>query len=211
MEVAGLSFEARRSDLSRRLESALVPPAALLGNLGLIDESSRHTGQYQDPRYLPFYYHLGRVFAPRRLLFVGLDIGLHLACMLKGCPAPESAFCVQGTSESFYSPRLAISNAKSAGGRELKVGVHIGDLRDPDLLVAASGPFDAAAITSEMSGDSLIEAMDFCWGRISERGFLCVDRLSKKGFRELFEDFCQGRGAERAFFDTRYGCGIAVK
>lgn len=188
-----------------------MPTTALLGNMRLLDESSRHTGQYQDPRYLPFYYHLGRVFGPRRLLFVGLDIGLQLACVLKGIPNPVSALCIQPASESFYSPRLAVSNAKAAAGRRFPVVVHVGGLRDSDLLLAAEGPFDAALIIADMSDDSLMDALEFCWGRLSEGGVLCVDRLSKKGSREVFDDFCRGKGADNSFFETRYGCGIAAK
>lgn len=188
MHGAAAVFKDKKEDLSRRLESASMPATALLGNMRLLDDLSRHTSQYQDPRYLPFYYHFGRVFAPRRLLFVGLDIGLHLACMLKGCSNPESASCIQPRPESFYSPRLAMSNARSAAGRKFPLGVYVGHLNDQGAKDISLGHFDAAAVTAEMASDSLMDALDFCWSRLSEGGFLCVDRLSRKGSREVFDD-----------------------
>lgn len=198
-------------DLNVRLNAQYVPPAVLLGGMGLLDESSRLTGQYQDPRYLPFYYHICRVFSPRRILLIGLDIGLQLACMLKGCAEPERASCIQRPSESFYSPRLAISNAKAAAGRKFPIVVHVGNMNDRGAIESCSGLFEAAAITAEMPSDSLMDALDFCWSRLSEGGFICVDRLSKEGSREVFDDFCKVKGAANCFFETRYGCGIAVR
>lgn len=211
MRATDSLFESRRADLQRRLESSSMPAAALLGSMRVLDEASRHTGQYQDPRYLPFYYHFGRVFAPRRVFFVGLDIGLHLGCMLKGCPNPELAVCLQPVSESFYSPRIAISNARAAAGGRFPVSVHVGSIEEIGPSLHESQPFDAAAVTAEMQSDSLINAMELCWSRLSASGTMLVDRLSRRGSREVFEDFCKVKGASAAVFETRYGCGIVSR
>ena len=209
-ETSKLSFESLASDLSSRLASQSVTSSVLLGGARLIDDSSRLSGQYQDPNYLPFYYHVGRVFDPGRILCVGLDLGLQVSCLLKGCSQPESAFCIQEKSDSFYSPRLAISNVRASAGRRFPVAVHVGGLNDPGVFESCRG-IEAAIITGEMAGDPLMESMSLCWSMLSDGGILCVDRLSCGHSEDVFRDFCRARGASSAFFGTRYGSGIASR
>lgn len=174
-----------------------------------MDESSRSSGQYQDPNYLPFYYHLGRAFDPRRVFFIGLDLGLQVSCLLKGCGTPKSVHCVQPRTESFYSPRLAVSNVKYAAGRRFPIQVRVGD-PDDDFLRSCAG-VDMALVSHEMNSDSLMECMGLCWGLLAPGGHLCVDRLCHRDSRGVFRDFCKSRGCDSHVFDTRYGSGIAAR
>lgn len=206
----GGPFAAAAAEVARRIGAQGISSRALLGGMRLIDESSRLTGQYQDPNYLPMYYHMGRVFDPKRVLCVGLNLGLHVSCLLRGCRSPESAVCVESPSESFYSPRLAVSNIKSAAGRRFPVRVHVGDLHDPSLANSCRGT-DMAAVTYEMGSDELMHCMDFCWASLSNGGVMCVDRLSHKDSRAVFDDFCRAKGASPFFLATRYGSGIVER
>lgn len=198
-------------ELLARLDAQSMPPRALLGDMSLLDESSRSSGQYQDPDYLPFYYHVGRVFSPRRIFCLGLDLGLHVSCLLKGCVAPESAVCVQTPSDSFYSPRLALSNIRSAAGRRFPALAHEGRLDDASVQKSVSASLDLSMATQEASVDLLMEFMDFSWGRLRPGGLLLVDRLVFGESEDVFDDFCKGRGAEAMVFETRYHTGLAIR
>ncbi len=206
-----VSDRADFEELSRRLKLQFVSPRTLLGGMSVVDETSRLTGQYQDPNYLPFYYHMGRVFRPSRVFCIGLDLGLHLSCLLKGCPEPKSAVSLQPPSDSFYSPRLAVLNIKSAAGRKFPFFTHSGLIQDQALSASLSSGVDAVIVTREMSSDPLMEALDFCWKRLAPEGFLALDHLSHRGSEQVFLDFCKSKGAEWSFFKTRYKMGIAIK
>lgn len=198
-------------ELRRRLESQSVTPRVLLGDMRLLDESSRSSGQYQDPDYLPFYYHVARVFCPRKVFCLGLGLGLHVGCLLKGCSSPESAVCVQPPSDSFYSPRLALSNIRSAAGRRFPALAHEGRLDDPTLQRSVSGSFDLCMVTVEAPTDLLMEFMDFSWGRLRAGGLFLADRLVFGESEDVFDDFCKGRGADAMVFETRYRTGLAIR
>jgi hypothetical protein len=140
---------------------------------------------------------------------LGFDLGLQAACLLKGCDAPESAHCVQPRSESFYSPRLAVSNVRAAAGRRFPLQVRVGE-PDGDFLRSCEG-VDMAVVTQEMNSDALMECMGLCWGLLAPGGHLCVDRLCHRDSARVFRDFCKSRGCESSLFDTRYGSGIAAR
>ena len=210
-ENAPPSFDSMQSEISDRMNKQLMTPRMLLGGMRLIDESSRMSVQYQDPNYLPFYFHVGRVFDPKKVVCVGLDLGLHISCLLKGCSSPSFALCIQPQSEEFYSSRLALSNIKSVAGRKFPVEIHIGRPHDqrPQSLVALG--FDAAIVTNESSSDKLMEAMDFCWKGLRHGGVMAVDHLTHRENEEVFEDFCRGRSASHCVFRTRYKVGMAMR
>lgn len=203
-------FDGAVADLAVRLAGQGVSSRVALSGMRLVDDSSRLAGQYQDPNYFPFYYHMGRAFSPTRILCVGLNIGLHVSCLLKGCGGPESAVCVELQSDSFYSPRIAVSNIKSVAGRRFPVMVHVGDLLDARLESVCRG-MNMSLITLEMGSDSLMQCMDFCWESLSPGGVMCVDRLSHGVSRAVFDDFCRSKSTKSSVFATRYGTGIAER
>lgn len=199
------------SQISYRMLKQLMSPRTLLGGMRLIDESSRLSGQYQDPNYLPFYFHLGRVINPARIACVGFDLGLQLSCLLKGCSSPKLAFCLQGPSGDFYSPRLALSNIRSVAGNRFPVEVHVGrphDQRPQDIIRAG---VDMALITKGMPSDDLMESMDLCWGGLGSGGAMVVDYLSQGESEDIFRDFCAGRSVRYHIFRTRYLSGMVLR
>lgn len=210
-EGARMSFDDIGSQVSDRMRKQLMSPRTLLGGMRLIDESSRSSSQYQDPNYLPFYFHVGRVVDPGAIICVGLDLGLQLSCLLKGCSSPKYAFCLQPPAEDFYSPRLALSNVRSIAGNRFPVEVHEGRPHDHRPQEAARSSADFALITRPMSGDDLMDAMDFCWGGLKSGGLMVVDYLSYGEGEEIFRDFCTGRSARHSIFQTRYSTGMAMR
>jgi len=201
-------FAEALDEIGSRLKRRIIPPKAILGRLSVIDETSRLTGPYQDPDYLPFYFHAGRVLDPRRIICVGLDIGLHVSCLLQGCSEPECCLCVQPPSSEYYSPRIALSNIRSVTSRRFPVSAAVSRLEEVEFPAAG---FDMALITSRLPGDSTLDSLEACWRVLSDDGTILVDRLSEGSTKEVFADFCKAKNVEFRAFETRYGTALARK
>lgn len=191
------------------LAKGQVSSRVLLGRLGMIDEDSRKSSQYQDHNYLPFYYHLSKVCRPKSILNIGFGIGLPLCCFLQGCNSVENVVCFQQNSSSFYSKRIGLSNVRSVKRRSVKVGFWRGGVTDPEFQSMLSGGFDLALITERSSPDFIHEQLDVCWSALRVDGLLVLDHIAsdpKSG--AVFRSFCNVKNAEFVEFSTRYGTGV---
>lgn len=206
-----VSLEESAAEIESRLSRGVISPRTVLGRMSLAGEESSMGPSYGDPAYFPYYFHLGRVIDPARLLCVGLELGLQAGCVLQGCESPASMFAVQPPPSHPYSPRIAVSNVKKAAGRRFPVSVHVGDTGDPSFPGFGPEPFDLAIITPHLPPDPMMDHLHQCWDALSDGGFISVDRLSQAEAGEVFRDFCRSRSVDFRIFKTRYGSGIARK
>lgn len=200
-----------KSEVDGRLSSGLLGTGVLLGHLRLIDEDSRKSPQYQDPKYLPFYYHLAKHISPSSVLNVGFNLALPLCCFLKGSSSVARAVGLQLISSDFYSPRLAFANIRDVRGRRFPVDFHFGKVTDEDFTRKISGGVDLAII-SEKIGTDLLDVLEVCWQNLNLDGFVVLDKAppdSPEG--RLFSDFCRSKNRDFVFFGTRYGTALAMK
>jgi hypothetical protein len=195
--------------LASKLKAQAIGPRVLLDKLRLIDESSRKSSQYQDPNYLPFYYHLGKLVQPKSLLHVGLDLGLPSCCFLQGSPQVERMLCFQRASKDFYSPRIALSNIRDVKGKRFDVDTYYGNVVDGDFIKKMSLKFDMIMVTENINGDKINETLDVCWEYLNLDGFLCLDHISET--KDILSDFCKARNRSLVVFGTRYGVGLTQK
>lgn len=201
--------ESVADDVSSKMAKGFISPRTLLARMSVVDSPSRTATVYQDSNYLPFYFHLGRALAPKDVLCVGLETGIQLGCLLKGCPAPRSATCVQPSDGSFYSPRVALSNIRFATSKGFPVSVHVGSAGDAAMDGTRTKRFGLCMIVSHLPVDSLMDTMDFCWSVVGEGGLLVVDMLDEGRTGVVFSDFCRARSLPHRTLKTRYGTGIA--
>jgi hypothetical protein len=200
-----------KSDVEKSLSSGLLGTGVLLGNLRLIDEDSRRSPQYQDPKYLPFYYHLAKQMSPSSVLNVGFNLALPLCCFLKGSSSVSSAVGLQPLSSEFYSPRLALANIRDIKGRRFPVDFHLGRVTDEEFARMVSVGVDLAMVTEKI-GSGLLDVLEVCWQNLNLDGFILLDRAppgSPEGV--LFSDFCRSKNRDSVFFGTRYGTALAMK
>lgn len=196
-----------QKDLSLKLSRQAVSPRVLLDRLRMLDEDSRKTGQYQDPNYLPFYYHLSKFFSPKSVLNVGLDLGLPICCFLAGGPRPEGVFLFQRRSEAFYSPRIALSNVRDVMPKASPV-YHNGLISDETLARFAG--LDMVLVTGRYDCDEVREILDTCWGLLNLDGVLVLDHSHGKN-SDVFSSFCKAQNRPHVMFDTRYGHSLTQK
>lgn len=199
-------------NIRQKLKNQHVPPRILLDRFRLIDENSRRSGQYLDPNYLPFYYHLSKFVHPKEILHVGLDLGLPSCCFLLGSKSVTGVLGFQRKSKFFYSPRIAVSNMRDVKGKKLNVGFHYGSILDDDMQKKMSGGVDLVLITERCSHDQISETLEVCWERTRLDGFLVVDHISgKDGFGDVCRNFCKSKNAPFIDLATRYGTMIIRK
>lgn len=199
------------SSLNKNLKDQHIPPRVLLDKLRLISENSRKSSQYQDPNHLPFYYHLAKYVFPKKIVHVGLDLGLPSCCFLQGSKSTESILCFQKQNQEFYSPRLAISNIRDVS-KKLEIDYYYGNANDLNFIKKLEKNFDLFMITENCSNDDLNEFLDIFWQYLNLDGFILVDYVkSEKTKLEIFKSFCKGKNRDHKEFDTRYGIGLVQK
>jgi hypothetical protein len=197
-------------DLDLKLKNQLISSRVLLDKLRLVDESSRKSGQYQDPLYLPFYYHMGKYIAPKSILQIGLNLGLEICCFLQGSKSPQYFFAFQNNDGSFYSERLAFSNIKDIS-KKINKEFYYGSIFDDEFLSKLKN-FDLILITEKNNFDKIMDALNIFWNNLNLDGFLVVDYLDyDKKIKKIFLDFCKTKNREGIVYETRYGVGIVQK
>jgi len=202
-----LELQKIKQDLDIKLSKEPISARVLLDRLRLLDDASRKSGQYQDPRYLPFYYYLSKSIFPKNSFVVGLDLGLHVCCFLKGSETLESITAFQRKSDYFYSPRLAISNIKDIKGKKFEFGFYQGNISDQRI-----GNFDYAMITEKTNADILAETLELCWSSLNSNGFISIEYVgSNKLTKGILTSFCKGKNVDFVEFETRYGTALIQK
>lgn len=196
-----------KRELSLKLSRQAVSPRVLLDRLRMLDEDSRRTGQYQDPNYLPFYYHLSKFFSPKSVLNVGLDLALPLCCFLSGGSLPERIFLFQRRAEAFYSPRIALSNIRDIVPKVSPV-YHNGLISDK--IVSDFSGLDMVLVTGSYGCDEVREILDTCWEMLNLDGVLVLDHSRGKN-SDVFSSFCKAQNRPHVMFDTRYGHSLTQK
>ena len=193
------------------LDRQLVGSKVLLQSFRLIDETSRRTAAYADPRFAPFYYHLGKYVQPRKLLCVGLRLGLLPGCFLKSCDSVESILAIEAQRDTYYSPRLATKNIRQhfKGDFRFKTA----SLENP----SNQSPFDddvwdMTIVDEEFDYDVCRIVLDKIWDNTAEGGLIVVDYLeSAQPNGKAFRDFVKIHNRTPVEFSTRYRVGVVEK
>jgi len=209
-------IEKLKLEINEKLKKQTVSSRVLLDRLTLVDEFSRKSLQYQDSKYLPFYYYLSKFLPSKSLFHIGFDLALPSCCFIKGSDYIERilGFRRQKEKEEFYSPRLAISNLKNSKSKskKLEIDFYQGNIIDRFLTEKLSRKFDLIIITEDEPDYIIREYLDVCWEHMNPNGFLVLDYLNTSNKLNLmFENFCKSKSRNYGIFETRYKTGIVEK
>lgn len=211
-----MDFKNSADKLHSDLAKQIISSKTLLSPFRVINESSRRTGAYQDSRYIPFYFYLGRLVEPKSMVQIGLGLGLSCSCFLKGCKTVEDLLAFQ-KNEEFYSPRLAIKNVKD--NYKNKFEVYTSKFKDKILIDPVFVDdklfenIDLAILDDQkMNYDQYRNWLTILWDRLNVDGLLVMDFInSNKSAGAAFKDFSKIANREPFVFKTRYGTGIVQK
>ena len=199
-----------KKELNEKVNRQYVSSRILLDRLRLIDEDSRKSGQYQDPLYLPFYFHLNKFINPKSIAQIGLNLGLETCCFLQGNSSVERVFGFQKNNDNFYSERLALSNIRSVN-KKIKIDYYCGKIYDNEFVQKISS-CDLIIINEKSNFDEIKNVIDISWQNLNLDGYLLVDYLYyDKKIEKIFLDFCKVQKRPNNVFNTRYGIGIICK
>jgi|SaaInlV_165m_DNA_1040744.scaffolds.fasta_scaffold01469_3 predicted O-methyltransferase YrrM len=199
------------SNLESNLQDGLISPRIILSSLRFIDESSRKSGAYADPLYMPFYYHLGKHISPKSYIQIGFNLGLSSACFMKSCNSVEDFLAFQRKNEVFYSSRLSIKNVKNHYKNNFSF--YHGGFHDEAFEKSVhSKKWDLIMVNERILYDTHLECLEILWPFLSSGGFLVVDRVvSDKSAKDSFSNFCNIKNRDPFVIKTRYGVGIVQK
>lgn len=203
--------------LEKTFTAGLAPTDILLGSVKLLDVSSRSAPAFQDNRYLPFYYHLGKlVKQPVVVHQVGVKLGLIAACFMQGCDYPVQWNGMEEIIDNVKLPKSIInSNLKKFS----KNGVEGRFCAFPDksMNVATAefpvdlGLADLAFLTDKYDIDKTQNYLELLWEHLNPEGLLVVDYIHDDAVKTAFEGFCRVKNREPVIFNTRYRIGIVTR
>jgi predicted O-methyltransferase YrrM len=198
-------------DVDVHLKKELISGKLLLDRFCMINEDSRKSPSYSDPKFTAFYYHLGKYLEPKSLLEVGFDLGLFSGCFMISCKTVEKFLAFRENKKDYYfSSKIGQRNIKKyfKGPIVFHFGTIYDDLLDKNL----SQPYDMIIITMEQAYDKQLEYMEFFWPHLSENGIMvCENIIYHEPTKEAFDAFAFSKNREPIIFSTRNGTGILQK
>ena len=200
-----------RVQLENKLKTSSLSARTFLDRFRLIDESSRNTAAYNDPKYAPFYYHLGSLIQPKNMVEIGFQLGLLSGCFLKSCKTVDNFAAFQESSDNFYSTRIGRSNIRSL--YKGKFNAHVGKFYDPEWFeLFNSSKWDVIFLNEEMEYAQHMDRMESIWSQVAFNGLIVMDYINfHKPAQQAFLNFCKTKGRVPISIDTRYGVGVIVK
>ena len=198
------------SDLKEQLEKDLnrgvVSPQVLLDRFIMIDEDFRHAPAYVDTHNYPFYYHLGKLIKPKRLLEVGFGVGLATGCLFRSCKSVEDALLIHVKNDKYYNPYIGVKNLRSV--YRCKYFVHVMPIEI--VIENIVGPFDLAIVNEAMNFDNYRNILDRIFEVMSLDGLIVANFMNDKS-REAFQATAKVHNRDYVIIKTRYGTGVLKK
>lgn len=206
-----MKLEDFKEPLNEDLKKQLVGSKVLLQSFRLIDEASRKTAAYADPRFAPFYYHLGKYIEPTKVLCVGFRLGLLPGCFLKSCESVENILAVERVKKEYYSPRLGTKNIRQRFKGDFRF--LMSEFHDPsNQYPFDSDKWDLVIVDEEFDYDVGRIVFDKIWDNLADDGIIVVEYLEGTNPNgDAFRDFAKIHNREPVEFKTRYRTGIVEK
>jgi predicted O-methyltransferase YrrM len=201
-------------ELKAELEKKLTSPVqshVFLDRFRLIEEESRGSVAYNDPRYVPFYYWLGTLIEPESVLEVGFRLGLCSGCFLKGCRTVEYFSGFQRKTDEFWSSRLGRANIRDNYKGETYI--HYGHWNEDKWQEKfESAKWDLVIVNEEVGYDEHRLYLESVWPNLNEGGLVTMDYVIRhQPASQAYADFCKAVNRPETKIATRYGVGLIQK
>lgn len=195
---SGLYYDMDFDWLENKAKHSVLDPNTLLHSLKLLDPDLRNTPAFRDPRYFPFYYYLGQLTQPKKVIQFGSMHGMIGKCFLHGAKQVERWTVV----DEGYVP----SGVISANLRPVKTFV-LNGLKE----LSNKGPekYNLSLVTGRY--DDPKPYLETAWDSLEPEGLLVVDYISDNVVGKAFETLCRVKNRQGITFSTRYGVGIITR
>lgn len=201
-----------KSEIEAKLRRGYVTSRVLLGRSRFLDESSRKSSAFNDPHHLPFYYFLGSLSQPKKVVEVGVGLGLRAACVGQGAPV-ESFLGLQETGDEYYSERLARSNIRDYVKPPRPINIYNGLITDREFIHnLGTSKWDLALVSGETNYNSHMGCLDSLWSALRLGGLIAMDYQTRhEPSSKAFAEFCKIKNRDPLVVKTRYGVGLIQK
>lgn len=207
-----ISLEIFKKEIDYLLEKQSISGRYILDRFSLINEISRKSPAYLDPKYAPFYYYLGKCINPKTMMEIGFDLGLLSSSFLISCKTVENFFGFkEKTQKNFFSNRIGITNIKKYHKKEKEF--FYGEIFEKDFEDKLKNKkWDLIIINEEKDYDKQLQYIETVWPHIDVNGMLVIEYIeTHKPSKEAFKSFVENKEAKNLKFNTRYGTGILFK
>lgn len=197
-----ISFEA----LKNKFENQDIATEVILPNVKLLDQYSKQSPAFNDPKYIPFYYRLGYEISPIIVTQIGSNLGLIASSFLKSCKT-----VIEWT---FIDQNKKINNIIKSNvylSHNCKLSFIYLENRDIDDKKINQNYNNMVLITEDFLDTDFQKYLEYSWKILNNDGFLVVDYLCVKQKKEKFLEFCSIKNREPTLFNTRYKVGIVIK
>lgn len=207
-----ISLDVIKKELELMLAKQVISGRTLLDRFCLINEASRKSPPYVDPRYAPFYYYLGKLIKPKTMVEIGFDLGLLSSSLLTSCSSVEEFLGFKEVkTRTYFSNRIGAINIKKVC--KAKKEFVYGEMFDKRLeQKVRSKKWDLILINEEKDYDKQLMYLEMMWSCASENAIMVVEYIkSHQASKEAFKSFVGSKDADYKIFDTRYGTGLVAR
>jgi hypothetical protein len=179
-----------------------ISTEVILPNIKVLNSTSKQSPEFLDPKYIPFYYRLGKELNCKSAIQIGSKLGLVASSFLKGCKSVDYWCFFDETKPPI---NIIESNLKINGCYNCFFNFPIESTTDTKNL------YDIAFLSQVYDSNKSLFYMKFLWEKIKPNSFLIVDYVFEKNTKEVFDDFCAIKNRIPRIIKTRYGVGIVTK
>lgn len=202
-----IALQELKKRINHKLQSGTIPPKVLQSQFRI--GFDRPVLLFDDPTYLPFYYHLGKILnKTKNLLEFGFDLGLPSGCFIKNCESIDTFASFRKKTDQYYTKRLGLSNIHNILRK--KFDLWIGDESDPEFIkIVLSRKWDCVIICDNKQKEQTYRAyLDLVWNQMMYEGLIIVDFLKEPPVKSAYQSFCKIQNRQTFTIDTSRGTGI---
>lgn len=197
--------------IDQDLKKQIVPSFVLLDRLCFMTDESRQSSPYCDPRFVPFYYYLGKYFQAKSMLEMGFGNGMFSCVYLQACQTVEQFLAFQQKTKESYNPRFGLKNVRRF--YKQRFDYFCGDIFEKKMgLLLNNNSFDLIMFNEELNYDQMSLHLDFAWERLQDDGYITIDYIEKNDdVKKAFLNFCKRVNRTHLSFKTRYNVAMLQK
>lgn len=200
--------------LRQQLNAGLINSDVILSGAKLVGDTDHESTSFRDPRYLPFYYHLGKQLQPKVVYQIGAKLGLVGAAFMKSCKSVTDWIAMdedRNHRAMVITSNLRLNENPAYRTTEYQSG-YMG-LNDSMLDIKnehteAFPGCDMSFLSEDFGKDRYLRHLNFLWMILKPEGLLVADYITAN---DAFHEFCRVKNREPMIFETRYGVGIVQR